>query len=102
MKKFKKKNNKLIPLLIICILLTPFIASMHNKSEATTTEIQTFAPTETIEEFESPDMGFYKPTPMSLKAEGEWNNVYIERANGLVHLRLGQKSFTKKANGVKD
>ena len=57
---------------------------------------------ESVEEINNPDIGIYRPTAIQCQAVNDWNDTKIQYANGLVHLRIGLKSFTKAGNGVKD
>ncbi len=98
----KKTINKVLLIFFIIVLL--YIIIINNNVQASTTAdiTQKFEFTESTEEFNSPDMGIYRPTAIQCKAEGEWPNTKIQYANGLVHLRIGLKDFTKAGNGVKD
>ncbi len=99
------KNKKKSIYKIICIffiILFLYITIDNVQALKTEDTIQTFNFTESTEEFNSPDMGIYRPTAIQCKAEGEWPNTKIQYANGLVHLRIGLKDFTKAGNGVKD
>ncbi len=90
---------------VICIsFIILFLYITINNVQALKTEdtTQTFSFTESTEEFNSPDMGIYRPTFIRCKAVEEWPNTKIQYANGLVHLRIGLKDFTKAGNGVKD
>ncbi len=66
------------------------------------TQIYTF--TESITEFNNPDMGFYRPTGVRVSPDTEstwWKNP-IWYSNRLVHLRIGLREFSEKYNKVQD
>jgi len=97
------KNSRLkriLSIYIILLFLGTGIKPVQAQEEAKT--IQKFEFTESIEEFNNPDMGIYRPTFIRCKPEGEWANTKIQYANGLVHLRIGIKDFSKAGNGVQD
>ncbi len=90
--------------IVFIFLIIVFLYTAINNVQATKTDetIKKFEFTESIEEFNNPDIGIYRPTAIQCQAVGEWPNTRIQYANGLVHLRIGLKSFTKSGNGVQD
>ncbi len=96
----KELINKMILIFFVIVLLINIISNVQAIEMHGTT--QKFEFIESIEEFNNPDMGIYRPTAIQCQAEGEWRNTRIQYANGLVHLRIGLKSFTKAGNSSQD
>ncbi len=98
----KKSNhiNKIILIFFAIVLLINIISNVQ--AIETHGTIQKFEFIESIEEFNNPDMGIYRPTAIQCQAEGDWPNTRIQYANGLVHLRIGIRDFSKAGNGTQD
>ncbi len=98
----KKAITKVLLIFFIIVLLCTIIIINNVQASKTVDMTQKFEFTESTEEFNNPDMGIYRPTAIQCKAEGEWPNTRIQYANGLVHLRIGLKAFSKAGNGLHD
>lgn len=105
MLKVLKNMKRLISNVMFIFFVILFLnITINNNVQASKTDetIRKFEFTESVEEFNNPDMGIYRPTAIQCQAVGEWKDTKIQYANGLVHLRIGLKSFTKAGNGVQD
>ncbi len=100
----KNKSSKRIGKILVTffVLFSVLFLGFGINSMRAADEIKKVDFEESVEEFNNPDMGIYRPTVIICKAEGEWDNTQIQYANGLVHLRIGLKSFSGKGNGDKD
>jgi len=90
--------------IVLNFFIILFLYVIINNVQASNTDetIQKFEFTESVEEFNNPDMGIYRPTAIQCKAVEEWPNIKIQYPNGLVHLRIGLQSFSRLGNGNQD
>jgi len=91
----------LVAFLVIVMCINITFSYVYAKDEILV-EPQIIEYTESIDEFNNPDCGFYRPTGVRVKPEGDWWKGTIWYSNGLVHLRMGLRAFSEKFNGVQD
>ena len=92
-----KKIIKTI-LIIIQIIILVFI---YNTNHCEATKVQEIDYTETIENFDNPERGFYNHFPYSFSVTDN-KPINSKLSANLIHLRLDIGEFSKAVNGKED
>ena len=89
------KNNRII----ICLLIIMSLFLFGSNVGAVNYTIQNIDYQESTETLRNPERGFYEPLGLMLKESNNHPNNY---SSNLVHLRVGLRAFSGKANGKGD